>query len=227
MRPIVQHIDQEGSSGVDVDRFANRPDVGIRCQLLVQLIAREWPGETGKRIRLWALKHCRTILLHPNSITTQAGPTLRTPPALNYYGVCGTILGVVPAFLQRRLGESRVEPFVFTLPSKSRLGYTLIAVAGTGRLTLYRPLDDEQARHRGRLLRELETARYELKGMETLSFSVPTREGHDDELMSLAGYPLAGVAYAAATALPPPVSQVIPPEEDYRPHTGDDRARVW
>jgi hypothetical protein len=80
------------------------------------------------------------------------------------------------------------EQFTFTLPSKSRLGYTLLAFAGTGRLKLYQPVDDEQTRHRGRLLRELETARYELKGMETLTFSVPTREGHDDYLMSLAGY---------------------------------------
>jgi hypothetical protein len=134
-----------------------------------------------------------------------------------------TGLGQAPAaFLRRRLGEARVEPFVFTLPSKSRLGYTLLAFAGTGRLKVYRPVDEEQARHRGRLLRELEAARYELRGMETLTFSVPAREGHDDYLMSLAL-----CAYAAATTPPPPASQVIPPEEDYRPHTGEDWARVW
>jgi MFS family permease len=55
-------------------------------------------------------------------------------------------------------------------------------------LQVYRPVDDEQARHRGRLLRELEAARYELRGMETRTFSVPLREGRDDYLMSLAGY---------------------------------------
>jgi hypothetical protein len=100
-----------------------------------------------------------------------------------------TGLGQAPAaFLRRTLGEARVEPFVFTLPSKSRLGYILLALAGTGRLEVYRPVGDEQARHRGRLLRELEAARYELRGIETLTFSVPAREGHDDYLMSLAGY---------------------------------------
>jgi hypothetical protein len=77
-------------------------------------------------------------------------------------------------------------------------------------------LDEEQQRHRGRLLRELETARYELKGMETLSFGVPTREGHDDYLMSPAL-----CAYAAATTPPPPAAQVIRPEE-YRPHIGEE-----
>jgi hypothetical protein len=35
----------------------------------------------------------------------------------------------------------------------------------------HRRLDDEQACHRGRLLRELEAARYELKGMEPLPSS--------------------------------------------------------
>jgi hypothetical protein len=68
----------------------------------------------------------------------------------------------------------------------------------------------------------LATARYELKGMETLTFFVPAREGHDDYLMSLAL-----CAYAAATTPPPPESQVIPPEEEYRPHSGEDWARVW
>jgi hypothetical protein len=137
--------------------------------------------------------------------------------------VDATGLGAAPAaFLQRRLGEARVEQFTFTLPSKSRLGYNLLTFAGTGRLKVYQPADDEQARQWGRLLRELEAARYELKGMETLTFSVPTREGHDDYLMSLAL-----CAYAAATTPPPPESQVIPPEEEYRPHTGENWARVW
>ena len=66
--------------------------------------------------------------------------------------------------------------------------------------------------------------------MELLSFSVPAREGHDDELMSLAGYWVpseGGDAYADSTTPPPPVAQAIPPEEEYRPHTGDDWTRVW
>ena len=140
-----------------------------------------------------------------------------------------TGLGAAPAaFLARRVGISRVEPFVFTMPSKSRLGYNLLAFAGTGRLKLYaQPADEELQRHRARLLRELEAARYALKGMETLSFGVPSREGHDDYLMSLAL-----CAYAAATTPPPPVSDVIPPEDRYRhqtPESGypEQWDRVW
>lgn len=41
------------------------------------------------------------------------------------------------AYLQ---GELRVEPFVFTQPSKSRLGYNLPAAVGTERLKVYQPL---------------------------------------------------------------------------------------
>ena len=115
------------------------------------------------------------------------------------------------------------------MPVRGRIGrstYRPITFAGTDCLKLYQAADDEQARLRGRLLREPETARYELKGMETLSVSVPTRKGHDDYLMSRAGYPCAGVAYAAATTPPPPVSQVIPSRRSTGPH-GDDWARVW
>jgi hypothetical protein len=56
--------------------------------------------------------------------------------------------------------------------------------------------------------------------MEHPSFAIPTREGHDDYLLSLA-------PCARAAATPPPELQVIPPQEEYRPHTGDDWSRVW
>ena len=92
-------------------------------------------------------------------------------------------------------------------------------MAGTGRLKIYQPVDEEQQRHRGRLLREPETARYELRGMELMSFAVPIKEGHDDYLMSLG---LA--AWAAASTPPPPESTIIPPADGPRPQQWD---RVW
>ena len=71
-------------------------------------------------------------------------------------------------------------------------------------------------------MRELEAAHVEMKGMGVITFGVPAREGHDDYLMSLAL-----CAHAATQVPPPPVSQVIPPEEEYQPHRGEDWARVW
>lgn len=134
-----------------------------------------------------------------------------------------TGLGAAPAeFLKRRLGEARVEPITFTLPSKSRFGYNLLAFAGTARFKLYQPVDEQQQRHHGPLQHELETARYELKGIETLTFFVPTCEGHDDHLMSL------GLcAWAAGTTPQPPESDVILPAEQYRPHIGQDWTYFW
>ena len=132
-----------------------------------------------------------------------------------------TGLGAAPAeFLKRKLGDAARRAIRLHPAHQSRLGYNLLAFAGTGRLKLYQPIDEEQQRHHGRLQRELETARYELKGMEQLSFFVPTKEGHDDYLMSLAL-----CARAAATTPPPPESRVIPPEEEYQPHQASDGTR--
>jgi hypothetical protein len=74
----------------------------------------------------------------------------------------------------------RVEQFPFTGPSKSRAGYTMLAMCGTGRCTVYAPSEDEEATmHQARFLREVEVARYELRFNEQLSYRVPSTEGPD------------------------------------------------
>ena len=98
---------------------------------------------------------------------------------------------------------------MFTAPGKSRLGFNLLAMAGTVRVHLYRPVDEEARRHRGRMDREIERARYELRGTGQLAFYVPAREGHDDELMSLAL-----CVWAAVASPPPPLSETISPAID-------------
>ncbi len=60
--------------------------------------------------------------------------------------------------------------------------------------------------HRARFLREVEVARYELRFNEQLSYRVPSTEGHDDYLMSMAL-----LCHAASQAPAPPESAVIPP----------------
>jgi hypothetical protein len=106
------------------------------------------------------------------------------------------------------MGGEAVESFVFTAPSKSRLGFTLLAMAGTGRCRLYRQ-DGGDARQQ--VQREIESARYELATNEQMRFFVPESEGHDDFLMSLAL-----CCHAATLALPPPSSAIIPPRLDMR-----------
>ncbi len=125
------------------------------------------------------------------------------------------------AWLARELGKDRVEQFVFTGPSKSRAGFPMLAMCGTGRCTVYAAGADEEANtHRARFLREAEVARYELRFNEQLSYGVPSSEGHDDYLMSTAL-----MCHAASQAPAPPESAVIPPytPEDLRqrPHWSD------
>jgi hypothetical protein len=63
-----------------------------------------------------------------------------------------------------------------------------------------------------RMWHEVEKARYELKGEETMKFFVPANEGHDDYLMSLAL-----CCHAAQAAAPPAESAVIRPRESSVP----------
>ena len=106
----------------------------------------------------------------------------------------------VSDFLVAALGESVVRPFVFTSASKSRLGYSLLAAANSGRFKMYAGGNDE-ARE---FWHECDRAKYSVRANQTLNFWVPECEGHDDFLMSAAlcveaasGY---GVAPAGAVA---------------------------
>jgi hypothetical protein len=109
----------------------------------------------------------------------------------------------VASWLTSALGESVVESYVFTAPAKSRLGFALLAMVGTGRCRLYRA---DGAEEWARLTHEIAHARYELGANEQMRFHVPASEGHDDYLMSLAL-----CCHAASNAAPPPSSLVIPP----------------
>jgi hypothetical protein len=109
----------------------------------------------------------------------------------------------VASWLASVLGDSVVESFIFTAPSKSRLGFTLLAMTGTGRCRLYR---HDGSTSWTRLQHEVESARYELGANEQMRFFVPIAEGHDDFLMSLAL-----CCQAAKLAAPPPCSAIIRP----------------
>jgi len=110
----------------------------------------------------------------------------------------------VASWLEKALGASVVDPFVFTAPSKSCLGFTLLAMAGTGRCRLYR---NDGNSHWSRARDELVAARYELAANEQMRFFVPANAGHDDYLMSLAL-----CCHAATNAASPPTSAIIRPK---------------
>jgi hypothetical protein len=85
-------------------------------------------------------------------------------------------------FLARALGDA-VRPFKFTAPSKSQLGFNLLAAVSGGRLKAYAADGSEEYRA---FWREMELARVAYRANQTMNFHVPPSEGHDDYLMSLA-----------------------------------------
>ncbi|MEE8194781.1 MAG: hypothetical protein V3T73_04705 [Dehalococcoidales bacterium] len=88
----------------------------------------------------------------------------------------------VSSFLRKSLG-SRVSPFTFTAPSKSQLGFNLLAAVNSGRLKMY--AGDGSPEYREFWL-QMEKARSQFRPNQTMNFYVDPAQGHDDFLMSLA-----------------------------------------
>lgn len=89
------------------------------------------------------------------------------------------------SLLIEKLGEQRVEAFTFTRPSKSRLGYQLLALVNSGRFSIYAP-DNAPPTTSQECWQQIRRARYTLPAQETINFFVAPGEGHDDFLISLA-----------------------------------------
>lgn len=105
----------------------------------------------------------------------------------------------VAGFLATALGE-RVEQFVFSQASKSRLGFELLAAINRGDLSVYR--DDGSPEYR-EFWRQIGATRARLRANQTLDFFVPEGEGHDDFVTSLA------LCLRAAGTAPPPAAATV------------------
>lgn len=89
------------------------------------------------------------------------------------------------SLLIEKLGDERVEAFTFTRPSKSRLGYQLLALVNSGRLKLYNA-HAAPSKIYEECWQQIRAARYSLPATEIINFFVQSGEGHDDFLISLA-----------------------------------------
>lgn len=89
------------------------------------------------------------------------------------------------AFLTKTLGASVVVPFVFTAPSKSELGWGLVAAIDSGRLKDY--ADDGQEESRT-FQAQLAAVEYEVRPGpgRLMAWGVPDPRLHDDLVLSLA-----------------------------------------
>jgi hypothetical protein len=88
----------------------------------------------------------------------------------------------VAGFLRNELG-SKVIPFTFTQKSKSELGFELLSYINSNRVKLYQQDDSREYQE---TLFQLERAKAEYRPNQTVNFYVPSWQGHDDFLMSLA-----------------------------------------
>ena len=110
--------------------------------------------------------------------------------------VDSTAAGEALAIIARRaLGEERVIGYRFTERSKSELGYGLQQAATTGGLKLWA---NDQSPEYAAIDSQLRACRAEYKPNQTVSWSVPVSEGHDDYVASLA------LLVHAAKECPPP-----------------------
>lgn len=96
--------------------------------------------------------------------------------------------------LTRRLPNATVTPLKFTRPSKSELGYGLLAAISTGRLKTYAPDDSDDARW---YWHEAKLARADYLPGQAMNFYLDPSDGHDDYLISLALF-----QHAASTLQP-------------------------
>jgi hypothetical protein len=88
----------------------------------------------------------------------------------------------VASFLRKELG-SRVIPFTFTQKSKSELGFELLSYVNSNRVKLYQ---QDGSKEYQETMFQLEKAKAEYRPNQTVNFYVPSWQGHDDFLMSLA-----------------------------------------
>lgn len=110
--------------------------------------------------------------------------------------------------LERALGKTVVEPFVFNVQSKSRLAYHLLAHVHSGRLQMWAEPDGARSPESAELWTEVERVRPILRAGEQLGFAVPEHQGHDDfvTMLALLAWAARDVAPAAAQVMlrPPP-----------------------
>jgi len=97
----------------------------------------------------------------------------------------------VASFLKNALG-SRIIPFVFTAPSKTEIGFNLLAAINSGAIKIYAADGSEEYKE---FWFQMEKAKSFYRPSRTMNFYVDPNDGHDDYLMSLALLVEAGRQY--------------------------------
>ena len=105
--------------------------------------------------------------------------------------------------LQRALGPTVVEPYVFTVATKSRLAYHLLAHVSSGRLQMWTENGTYPSPEAAEFWSQVTTVRPVLRAGNQLGFTAPKATGHDDFVTSLA------LASWASRNVPPIPAQAL------------------
>lgn len=108
------------------------------------------------------------------------------------------------ARLVRAMGVTVVEPFTFTVASKSRLAYHLLAHVANGRLQMWDEERGGRSPESEAFWTEVSRARPVVRAGGQLGFAAPPGQGHDDHVAMLAL-----VAWAARGVAPPSVQTLV------------------
>ena len=122
------------------------------------------------------------------------------------------------ARVARALGVTVVEPFTFTVGSKSRLAYHLLAHVASGRLQMWAEEGGTRSPEAESFWTEVSRARPVIRPGGQLGFAAPPGGGHDDHvaMLALVAWASRGVAPPAsqslvrATAMPGSTSRARP-----------------
>jgi hypothetical protein len=194
-KTYVAGIDLAGESEMDIQLLVNPG----RDATVVTVAEIDFPpGESSAREpRLRIVEHYSWTGKKHTELYAQLVDILRNVWRCRRIVVDATGVGEpVASFLRKALGP-RVTPFRFTQPSKSELGFNLMAAVNAGRVKVYR--GDGSAEYR-EFRREMELARSHYRPSQTMNFYVEPARGHDDFLMSLALLVDAGRLYEPKTA---------------------------
>ena len=136
-----------------------------------------------KQPRVKIVEHCRWTGTKHAELYSSLVDILKNTWKCKVIVVDATGVGQpVASFLKTALG-SRVIPFTFTMPSKSKLGFDLMAAVNSGRLKMYAGEGSEEYQE---FWSEIDMAQSQYRSNQTLNFCVDPAKGHDDFLISLA-----------------------------------------
>jgi hypothetical protein len=107
------------------------------------------------------------------------------------------------ARLARALGATVVEPFTFTVASKSRLSYSLLAHVASGRLQMWAEAGGERSPEAESFWTEVSRVRPVIRPGGQLGFAAPPGSGHDDHvaMLALVAWASRGVALPVTQSL--------------------------